>query len=72
MNRGKQNRLHRKERGIDMNQCAAAKKGAKAYELDAAFCLPIHKLRRTSSIATCCLYEYPNEHKLQRHFLQKN
>lgn len=49
MNRGKQNRLHRKKRGsIDMNQCAAAKEGAKAYELAAAFCLLIHKLRRTS------------------------
>ena len=42
-----------------MNQCAAAKEGAKAYELAAAFCLLIHKLRRTSSIPTCCLYEYP-------------
>ena len=72
MNRAKQNRLHRKKRGIDMNQCAAAKKGDKAYELDAAFCLLMHKLRRTSSVATCWLYEYPNEHKLQRDFLQKN
>ena len=59
MKRGKQNSLHRKKRGIDMNQCAAAKEGAKAYELAAAFCLLIHKLRRTSSIPTCCLYEYP-------------
>lgn len=72
MNRAKQNRLHRKKRGIDMNQCAAGREGAKAYVLAAAFCLLIHKLRRTSSIATCCLYENPNEHKLQRDFLQKN
>jgi len=42
MNRGKQNRLHRKKRGIDMNQCAAAREGAKAYKLAAAFCLLIH------------------------------
>ena len=55
MNRGKQNRLHRKKRGIDMNQCAAAREGAKAYVLAAASFLLIHKLRRTSSIATCCL-----------------
>ena len=72
MNRAKQNRLHRKKRGIDMNQCAAAKEGAKAYELAAALCLLIHKLSRTSSLATCCLKEYPNEQKLQRDFLQKN
>lgn len=37
MNRAKQNRLHRKKRGIDMNQCAAAREGAKAYELAAAY-----------------------------------
>ena len=55
MNRAKQNRLHRKKRGIDMNQCAAAKEGAKAYELAAALCLLIHKLSRTTSLATCCL-----------------
>lgn len=72
MNRGKRNRLHRKKRGIDMNQCAAAREGAKAYVLTAASFLHIHKLRRTSSIATCCLQEYPNEHKLERDFSQKN
>lgn len=55
MNRGKRNRLHRRKRGIDMNQCAAAREGAKAYVLAAASFLLIHKLRRTSSIATCCL-----------------
>lgn len=55
MNRGKRNRLHRKKRGIDMNQCAAAREGAKAYVLAAAFFLLIRKLRRTSSITTCCL-----------------
>lgn len=47
MNRGKRNRLHRKKRGIDMNQCAAAREGAKAYVLAAASFLLIHKLRRT-------------------------
>ena len=55
MNRGKRNMLHRKKRGIDMNQCAAAREGAKAYVLAAAFFLLIRKLRRTSSITTCCL-----------------
>ena len=37
MNRGKRNRLHRKKRGIDMNQCAAAKEGATSWRLLAAY-----------------------------------
>ena len=37
MKRGKQNSLHRKKRGIDMNQCAAAKEGATSWRLLSAY-----------------------------------